>query len=327
MATLWLLALAVLGALTLARLVYSAFAFVSFHIFLPSHPVARYRRGNKPVYALVTGSSAGIGLGVAQALAKQGFNLIVLAHIASELSAAVAQIRELQPSIDVRTIVMDARTATPEEMDAAVQSIAELDVTILVNNVGGNPITNQPFRFFATYSSADVDAVMNQNARFMARLTALMLPILKRKPAGPGQRSLILNMSSMAWYGAPWLTMYTATKSFNLAMTWALAREFAVDPDASHVSALAVVPGEVRSQGNNQPDSDHAVRWDRYGQLIVSKMDRAVRRNMRDMSPHWLHDIQGRILVLLPEGTRTQAMIDMIKGKKDAFNAAFEKQD
>ncbi len=111
--------------------------------------------------------------------------------------------------------------------------------------------------------------------------------------------------------------MYTATKSFNLAMSWALVREFAADQTTGHVSALAVIPGEVRSQGNNQADSDSAVRWDRYGQLIVNKMDRAVRRGMKDMSPYWLHDIQRRILVLLPEGTQTQSMIDMIKKKKD----------
>jgi 17beta-estradiol 17-dehydrogenase / very-long-chain 3-oxoacyl-CoA reductase len=327
MASVWLLFLAGTGALTLGSLIYNVFDFLSFHLFTPSRPVIRYSRGNKPAYALITGSSAGIGLGIAQALAKQGFNLILLAHIASELSEAVARIRELQPDIDVRVIVMDARTATPEEMEAAVQSIADLDVTILVNNIGGNPIAHPPFRPFGTYSSTDVDAVINQNARFMARLTALLLPVLSRKPTGPEQCSLVLNVSSMAWYGTPWMAMYTATKSFNLAMTWALAREFTVDPAISHVKALAVIPGEVRSQGNNQADSDRAVKWDQYGQLIVNKMDQAVKRGMRDMSPHWLQDIQRRILVWLPEGVRTQAMIDMIKMKRDVFNAVYKKKD
>ncbi|KAM0249151.1 hypothetical protein ACHAQJ_009190 [Trichoderma viride] len=327
MTSLWLLFLASTGALTLGCFAYNVLDFLSFHLFTPSRPVTRYNRGNKPAYALITGSSAGIGLGIAQALAKQGFNLILLAHNASRLSEAVAQIHKLQPGIDIRVIVMDARTATPEEMRVAVQSITDLDVTILVNNVGGNPIAYPPFRPFETYSSTDIDAVINQNARFMARLTALLLPILSRKPLSPGQCSLVLNVSSMAWYGTPWLAMYTATKSFNLAMTWALAREFTVDPAISHVKALAVIPGEVRSQGNNQADSDGAVKWDRYGQLIVNKMDQAVKRGMRDMSPHWLQDIQRRILNWLPEGVRTQAMIDMIKMKRDVFNAVYNKED
>ncbi len=202
MTSLWLFFLAALGALTLACLIYSVLAFISFHLFTPSRPVARYNRGGEPVYAFVTGSSAGIGLGIAQALAQQGFNLICLAHIAPELSEAVAQLRTIRPDIDVRAIVLDARTATPEEMEAAVQSIATLNVTILVNNIGGNPIAHPPFRSLDTYSIADVDTVINQNARFMARLTALMLPILSRKPASAGQRSPRLEhgLHGLVWH-------------------------------------------------------------------------------------------------------------------------------
>jgi len=46
----------------------------------------------------------------------------------------------------------------------------------------------------------EVDAHVDLNARFMARLTTLLLPVLTRQ-----DRSLILNLSSPARMGMPWL--------------------------------------------------------------------------------------------------------------------------
>jgi 17beta-estradiol 17-dehydrogenase / very-long-chain 3-oxoacyl-CoA reductase len=314
-----------IGALTLLYAAYSIIRFLTFHLIKPSHPLQSYKRaGPEPAYALITGSSAGIGLGVAQALVKQGFAIILLGHLPDELAEAKATLQRLRSDAIVRILVMDARTATPEEMDAAVQSIADLQVSIFVNNIGGNPIKLPAFRVMATYSSADVDAIINQNARFMARLTALMLPILSRKP-GPKERSLILNTSSSARVGMPWLVMYGATKAFNWNFSCGLARELEAYPETNHVDCLAIIPGEVRSQGNSEGVPDSAPKWDYFGQLIVDKVDNALSRGQREFSPFMMHEIKDRILAALPEGTRTTALIDVLGKKRDTFNSAYEK--
>jgi 17beta-estradiol 17-dehydrogenase / very-long-chain 3-oxoacyl-CoA reductase len=317
--------LASIGALTLLYTAYSIVRFLSFHLIKPSHPLQSYKRaGPEPAYALITGSSAGIGFGVAQALVKQGFAVILLGHLADELAEAKATLQKLRPDAVVRILIMDARTATPKEMDAAVQSIADLQVSILVNNVGGNPVKLPAFRVMATYSIEDVDAVINQNARFMARLTALMLPILSRRP-GPNERSLILNTSSGGRVGVPWLVMYGATKAFNWGFSCGLARELEAYPETNHVDCLAIIPGEVRSQGNSEGVSDSEPRWDHFGQLIVDKVDNALSRGQREFSPFMMHDIKDRIFAALPEGTRTTSLIDVLSKKRDAFNTAYKK--
>jgi 17beta-estradiol 17-dehydrogenase / very-long-chain 3-oxoacyl-CoA reductase len=219
---------------------------------------------------------------------------------------------------------MDVRTATPKEMEAVVQSIADLQVSILVNNVGGNPVKLPPFRTIATYSSEDVDAVINMNARFMARLTALMLPILSSKP-GPKERSLILNLSSSAKVGVPWLVMYGATKAFNWAFSCGLAHELQASPETKHIDCLAIIPGEVRSQGNSEDVSESEPRWDHFGQCIVDKVDNALSREHKDLHPVMMHEVKDMILEALPPRIRATALNDILGKKRDAFNTAWEK--
>ncbi|KAH7360189.1 hypothetical protein BKA65DRAFT_180478 [Rhexocercosporidium sp. MPI-PUGE-AT-0058] len=324
-ASLWVATLAGIGALAVLYTAYLIIRFFTFHLLIPSHPLQSYKRcGPEPAYALVTGSSAGIGLGVAQALVKEGFAVILLGHLPDELSEAKMTLERLRPDAVVRILVMDARTASPEEMAAAVRSIANLQVSILVNNIGGNPVKLPAFRTMATYSSEDVDVVINMNARFMARFTALMLPILNRKPR-PNERSLILNLSSGAMMGLPWLVMYGATKAFIWAFSCGLARELEAYPETNHVDCLAIVPGEVHSQGNCEGVSDSEPRWDHFGQCIVDKVDNAISRGQRVLIPFMMHDIKVKILGVLPEGIKTTSVNDVMSKKRDAFNTAYEK--
>jgi 17beta-estradiol 17-dehydrogenase / very-long-chain 3-oxoacyl-CoA reductase len=318
--------LAAVGSLTVLSTAYAVFRFLTLHLIRPSHPLQAYKRsGPDAAYALVTGASAGIGLGIARALAQQGFNLILLGHLADELAAAKQQLQALVPAAAVEVLVMDARTATPDEMRAAVQSVARLRVSVLVNNVGGNPVTLPAFRGLASYSADDVDAVLNQNARFMARLTALLLPVLSRAATAPGERSLVLSLSSAGMVGVPWLVMYGATKAFNWAFSCGLARELAADPATRHVDCLAIIPGEVRSQGNCEGVSEKEPRWDVFGEQVVSKVDCAVGRGMKELRPWMMHDVQDWILNLLPEGTRDKELTKALGQKRDAFNGAWEK--
>src|SRR5262245_59528784 len=102
----WLLVLAAVGAITSLRAVYSVLDFLALHFLKPSHPLSRYKRPSPgPTYALITGASAGIGLGVARALVKQGFGVILLGHLSDELDAASEELRRLRPDAAVRKIV------------------------------------------------------------------------------------------------------------------------------------------------------------------------------------------------------------------------------
>ncbi|KAL1843467.1 hypothetical protein VTJ49DRAFT_1577 [Mycothermus thermophilus] len=336
-----ILAFAGLGAVVAIRLLRSTMDFISFHLFPGSHTLDRYQRPGNTAWALVTGASAGIGLGIAQELVRQGFGVILLGHLKDEVEAAAAQLRAMRPPTDdnsndddarVRTYVLDARHATPSDLSKLVATLSTLDLTILVNNVGGNAVEHPPFRPHGTYSCADVDAVIDQNARFMARLTALLIPLLARtkpdaRPTASRNRSLVLTMSSGGYIGVPYLVMYSATKAFNRGFGAALARELALDPSTAHVDSLVVIPGEVASQGNCRGVPASAPRWDVFGREIVQKAGLAVARGWKEMFPHWRHGAEYALMGVAPGAAVEKALAEQMKAKKQAWDEYLGKNE
>src|SRR5439155_21929583 len=82
--------------------------------------------------ALVTGSTAGIGLAIAKALAAEGARVIVNGRSEARVSEAIASIRAKVPTAKLEGLALDLSKA-----DAAAQTTKRHpDVDILVNNLG-----------------------------------------------------------------------------------------------------------------------------------------------------------------------------------------------
>jgi 3-oxoacyl-[acyl-carrier protein] reductase len=86
-------------------------------------------------WALVCAASKGLGRGCAQALVGEGVNVVITARGAEALEATAKDLRALNPSVQVRTVVGDI--ATPEGRATALAAAPQID--ILVNNAGGPP--------------------------------------------------------------------------------------------------------------------------------------------------------------------------------------------
>ena len=82
--------------------------------------------------ALVTGSTAGIGLAAARLLAVEGASVVVNGRTDARVSTAVAAIRAAVPAAEVRGVAADLSTSGG---CAAVFQRVE-DVDVLVNNLG-----------------------------------------------------------------------------------------------------------------------------------------------------------------------------------------------
>ncbi len=85
-------------------------------------------------WALVCAASKGLGKGCAQALVREGVNVVITARGADALEATAAELRLLQ-GVEVRTVAGDI--TTPEGRAAALAACPQVD--ILVNNAGGPP--------------------------------------------------------------------------------------------------------------------------------------------------------------------------------------------
>lgn len=314
-------ALAGIGAALVLRVLYWAAQFVVYHFWRSSTPLTAYKRVGTDSYALVTGGSAGIGLAIARALVRQGFGVILLGHLPDELATAAKSLN----SPRVRTLVVNARTATPDELASAVKSISDLNISILINNVGGLPLADPPLRTLSTLTTAEVDAHVDLNARFMSRLTNLMLPLLTASKREKHERSLILNVSSNGRVGMPWIVMYSATKAFNYAFSMGLSRELEDDPATSHIDCLVAVLGEVQSQSNVMAEG--AVTADVFGRAVVGGIDGAVSRKWREVRPYWKHDLQSALIDrVLPDSMLTQFSREELREKKNRWDAIMAKR-
>jgi 3-oxoacyl-[acyl-carrier protein] reductase len=84
--------------------------------------------------ALVCAASKGLGKGCAQALAREGVNLVITARGAEALQATS---QEIQKAYGVQVIAVPGDITTPEGREAALRAAPAPD--ILVNNAGGPP--------------------------------------------------------------------------------------------------------------------------------------------------------------------------------------------
>ncbi len=83
--------------------------------------------------ALVCAASKGLGKGCADALAREGVNLVITARGSEALEATASELRK--HGVTVKTVVGDITTA--EGREAALKAVGAAD--ILVNNAGGPP--------------------------------------------------------------------------------------------------------------------------------------------------------------------------------------------
>jgi len=82
--------------------------------------------------ALVSGSTAGIGLAIALGLAQEGASVIVNGRSEERVAEAIAKIKHSTPDAKVSGVVADAATASGVEQ--LFEKVPHVD--ILINNLG-----------------------------------------------------------------------------------------------------------------------------------------------------------------------------------------------
>jgi len=190
---------------------------------------------------LVTGASSGIGAGLAEALAKAGATVGIVARREQRLAEVLERCRRHVPAS--RMWVADL--ADPEAVDElAAAAVRELGgVEVLVNNAG---IPKR--RRVTALDPATVDALMNINYSSPVRLTLALLPQMLER--GEGR---IVNVSSVAaTLSPPGEAAYAATKA---AIT-VFSECMAVDLWDTGVKVTVIYPGVVDTELFTLPDND-----------------------------------------------------------------------
>lgn len=183
---------------------------------------------------IVTGSSTGIGRGIAVAFAQAGADVAV--HYTKNLAEA-EQTCALVRAAGRKAVLIRANFLEPSEIEAAMKEAAAGlggTVDVLVNNVG-DLVRRVPF---AQFDRALWDEVIALNLSSMFHAIHATLPYF-----APGAR--IINISSLTGVSGAGkhAFAYAAAKGGMVAMTRNLALEFA--PQGYRVNCIA--PGVVKT--------------------------------------------------------------------------------
>jgi NAD(P)-dependent dehydrogenase (short-subunit alcohol dehydrogenase family) len=191
--------------------------------------------------ALVTGSSAGIGLAIVAALAVEGARVIVNGRNTARVHEAMAGVRQTHPAAN-----LEALTGDLSKTDVAATTIKRFpQVDILVNNLG----YYEP-KPFEQITDEDWHQIIQTNFMSAVRLSRHYLPRMKERNWG----RIILISSESAVQIPKEMIHYGVTKTMQLA----LARGLAETTTGTGVTVNSVLAGPTRSEGVEQFIADMA---------------------------------------------------------------------
>ena len=183
--------------------------------------------------AIVTGGNGGIGLGMAQGLARAGASLTIVGRNSVKNDQAQLRLNKLGAKVLVLEKDITDLTAPAEIIAATQNEFGRID--ILINNAGSS-IRKRP----EDLTAEDFRWVLETNLTSAFLCSQSVYPVLKK--AGGGK---IINIGSMySLFGAPAVTAYAVSKGGLVQMTKSLATAWAQD----RIQVNAILPGWIDTE-------------------------------------------------------------------------------
>ncbi len=229
-------------------------------------------------WVVVTGATDGLGKEFAVQFAKLRFNIVLISRTQSKLDAVAEEIRAAH-GVKVKTISCDfSKCHQPGFFDPIARETEELDVSVVVNNVGIDSIER--------FDELSVDYIERTIVINCWAMTFMQKIFLKRLTAR--KCSAVVNLASLiGLYPAHHYNIYSASKAFADMLSRCLVREY------NNVDIISICPSEVSTPMTGNKPTDI---WTITTKQCVTSALNDLARGYTRSEGHWRHKMQSLLL-------------------------------
>ncbi len=230
-------------------------------------------------YALVAGGSKGIGYAIAEALARRGYNLILIArHMDSLISARNKLEYEYHVHVEVLSYDLSLNNAATDIAKWCTDRNIPLKMLCNVAGFGGA-------KDYLSLSLDSLRYMINLNVGSAMALTLTLLPLLEKNAP-----SFILNVGSMAGFAPiPVKNLYSATKSAVVFFSYSLSYQL----KEKNISVSVLCPGPVFTKPEIVEDTKKKLGW--FGTLMAVPPEKVGEIAVRETLDHRMVIVPGTV--------------------------------
>lgn len=220
-----------------------------------------------------------------------------------------SQLSSTFPNARFRTLIADA--ASTENTTASIKELIksinddDLNLTVLLNNVGGTANMRKDFTIFSDHTPKEIDDLITTNMLFTTHLAHALLPILTNNTP-----SLVLSTGSTSQVGMPYLPVYSATKAYLSA--WSNALSIEMEAEKTGVEVLTVLSGNTQSGQDTRAANFWRPTSETFAKAALGKV--GVGRSM--VVGYFGHGVQAALMGWLPERVLRLAVVSALRGMK-----------
>lgn len=252
---------------------------------------------------------AGIGKATAGALANKGFNLVLHGRNEKKLQTVKADLQRQFPARSFKTLVLDATNIDAGQLEAAVDSIKDINLKVLINNVGGLANLDPLWQTLGEMSLVDINCIIDLNITFATLLTRLLLPQLRQ-----AEPALIMNVGSgSSEFPGIYSTVYSGTKAFIKTFSDALDAEAGVE--GWKIESIGLIVGPVITESLEKSGMKTSLTQP-GPQHFAKSILHVVGGGYRVVYPYWAHRALFAFILCLPRRSQISMLLDIGKGMR-----------
>ncbi len=264
-------------------------------------------------WAVVVGGTSGIGRALAEQLAADGMDIVLVARGRAALGEVAGAIREAY-GVEVLTIAADMAAA--DGVETVLAGVAALEVGVLVPAAG--------IESTGWFVDTDVE-VYRRMLKINVEAPLRLAHAIGRDMAQRGRGAVLLVSSLSGWTGQPMMASYGATKAYVLSLGEALHRE--LQPRGVDVAVLS--PGSTKTPMLDTVPVDFAAMG--MAMMAPEAVAAAALAGL-GKGPHVVPGWRNRMMVfmmtrMMPRAWGTAMMVRMLARAMPAERLALPRRD